>query len=82
MAGKSTRDGVCWQEEKSIESEPEDETENGSKAVPKAKDLREPSREERAQHEMTHLIHRSWCRHCVRGRGKQVSHRDGTQGTT
>ena len=62
---------VCGQEEEeSVEVEMEDETENGSRTVKKVQDPRDPSKEERAQHEMTHLPYRSWCRHCVRGRGK------------
>ena len=32
---------------------------------------REPTREEREEHEKTHLPFRNWCRHCVRGRGKE-----------
>ena len=30
---------------------------------------REPTEEERMRHEATHLPYRSWCVHCVRGRG-------------
>ena len=30
----------------------------------------QPSRAEREQHELTHIPFRSWCPHCVRGRGK------------
>ena len=65
---------VCGQEEESIEVEPVDETENGSRTLKKVQDLRQPSKEERAMHEMTHLPPRSWCRHCVRGRGMQMPH--------
>ena len=62
----------CGQEEEeSIEVELEDETENGSRTVKKVQDPREPSKEERVQHEMTHLLHRSWCKHCLRGRGSR-----------
>ena len=32
---------------------------------------REPTKEEKEEHEKTHLPFRSWCRHCVRGRGKE-----------
>ena len=47
---------VCGhEEEESIEEEMEDETENGSTTLKKVQDPREPSKEERAQHEMTHL---------------------------
>ena len=35
----------------------------------------EPSKRERLEHELTHLPYRSWCRHCVRGRGKNDAHR-------
>ena len=34
-----------------------------------------PSKEDIEQHEMTHLPFRNWCRHCVRGRGVEASHR-------
>ena len=27
------------------------------------------------EHEMTHVPYRSWCRHCVRGRGKEMNHK-------
>ena len=57
----------------------EDETENGSRTVKKVQDPREPSKEERAQHERTHLLYRSWCRRCVRGRGKQMPHQGVSQ---
>ena len=70
---------VCGQEEEGIEVYPEDETENGSRTVKKVQDPREPSKEERVQHGMTHLPYRSWCRHCVRGRGKQMPHQAGSQ---
>ena len=33
-----------------------------------------PTPEEVAAHEETHLPFRSWCRYCVRGRGRSVSH--------
>ena len=34
-------------------------------------DPREPSKEGREEHEKTHLPFHNWCRHCVRGRGKE-----------
>ena len=47
---------VCGQEEEeSVEVESENKTENGSRTVKKVRDPREPSQEERAQHEMTRL---------------------------
>ena len=72
----------CGQEggDKVIEVEPEDEIENGSRKVKKVQGPREPSEEERIEHEMTHLPYRNWCRHCVRGRGKRMPHRAGRPG--
>ena len=34
-------------------------------------DPRVPSQDERREHELTHLPFRSWCEHCVKGRGKE-----------
>ena len=33
------------------------------------------SNEEKEAHELTHTPYRAWCRHCVRGRGKNMGHR-------
>ena len=38
-------------------------------------DPEEPSAEERREHELTHLPYRSWCKHCVGGRGKEAPHK-------
>ena len=73
---------MCGQEDEDVEVELEDEVEYGSRMVKKVQDPREPIAEERAQHEMTHLPYRSWCRHCVRGRGKQMPHFRGAQETS
>jgi hypothetical protein len=35
-----------------------------------AHDPGKPSKEEVAMHEATHVQYRSWCPHCVRGRGQ------------
>ncbi len=53
----------------------------GKRKAKKMKDPKEPSKEEREEHEKTHLPFRSWCRHCIRGRGKQLPHREGAQET-
>ena len=38
----------------------------------------EPSAEERERHFLSgHVVYRSWCRHCVRGRGRAWMHRSG-----
>ena len=33
-----------------------------------------PTNAEREEHVLTHLPYRNWCRHCVRGRGKEAAH--------
>ena len=53
-----------------VVEEDEDE-EYGVRKTVKKLDPREPSKEEREEHEKTHLPFRNWCRHCVRGRGKE-----------
>ncbi len=35
----------------------------------------EPSREEKEKHNATHAVYRSWCPHCVRGRGLASPHK-------
>ena len=37
-------------------------------------DPRKPRAEEVAVHEKTHLAFRNWCRHCVKGSGKEAPH--------
>ena len=34
----------------------------------------EPSKTEREHHEVDHIPFRSWCKHCIRGRGKSMPH--------
>ena len=72
---------VCGQEDESIEVELDEKIESGFRMVTKVQNPREPLKEERTQHEITHLPHRSWCRHCVRRRGKQMPHLQGAQET-
>ena len=31
----------------------------------------EPTKIEKEDHDKTHLPFRNWCRHCIRGRGKE-----------
>ena len=54
-----------------IEEEEEEEEESGRRRVEKRMDPRMPTSDERKEHEMTHIPFRNWCRHCVRGRGKE-----------
>lgn len=52
-----------------------EEEESGERKTVKMQDPAMPSESERREHELTHLPFRSWCRHCVRGRGREASHR-------
>ena len=36
---------------------------------------RQPTAQEVREHQLTHLPYRSWWRHCVRGKGKSLAHR-------
>ena len=47
------------------------EEEFGARRPVRKQDPKEPTKAEREEHEKTHLPFRSWCRHCVRGRGKE-----------
>ena len=59
-----------------VEAEAEEEPADAGVRKPiKMNDPAEPSDEERRQHDLTHLPYRSWCRHCVGGRGKEAPHR-------
>ena len=51
--------------------EEQEEGELGRRKVLKKLDPKEPTKEEREEHEKTHLPYRNWCRHCVRGQGKE-----------
>ena len=41
----------------------------------KMQDPKLPSPEEEKEHMLTHLPYRSWCVHCVRGKGRAMDHR-------
>ena len=41
----------------------------------KLQDPKLPSKAEVETHNLNHLPFRSWCRHCVRGRGEEEPHR-------
>ena len=56
--------------EETEDREAHDEQEEfGSRKVVRKHDPRQPSHQETEEHEMTHLPFRSWCRHCIMGRG-------------
>ena len=53
---------------------PEDNVEEAA-AVPKLRGPAEPTKEEIEEHMISHMPYRSWCPHCVRGRGRNLAHR-------
>ena len=58
-----------------IEAGGEEEEELGKRSVLKMMNPILPSKAEIEEHELTHLPYRNWCRHCVRGRGKEAPHK-------
>jgi hypothetical protein len=54
------------------------EDEAGERRTKKLLDPRKPNQEAIDEHERTHLPYRNWCRHCVKGRGKEAPHRKTT----
>ena len=40
----------------------------------------QPSKEEKARHDLTHINYRSWCPHCVVGRRNNTPHRTSQSG--
>ena len=64
------------------ESDNEDDDIKAEEEGVKHKEVRppgEPSKSEVEHHEMTHIPYRSWCAHCVRGRGKSAHHPNKTK---
>jgi hypothetical protein len=62
------------EEEESVELE---EPEAGQRPVKKMMDPKLPSAEDVRMHNLLHMPYRSWCPHCVRGRGKEMECRKG-----
>ena len=57
-----------------VEPEGDVEGETGERKVRKMQDPKMPTKAAIEEHALTHLPFRSWCRHCVRGRGKELPH--------
>ena len=56
------------------DSDMEDEGDNDTEEAKRPKVRRcpmEPTKQERLEHEVTHLPYRSWCAHCIRGKAKE-----------
>ena len=52
-----------------------EESRDEGRAVIRMLDPKLPSPAEVEQHDLTHVPYRNWCRHCVRGRGKEAAHK-------
>ena len=70
----STNDAVRPREDCKVGAVSECEEEEGRKPQKMQNPLK-PTEAEVKEHNLTHLPYRSWCRHCVRGRGKEMPHR-------
>ena len=57
--------------EKQRKQEEEEEEKLGEGETTRKHDPRHPSEQERIEHEMTHLLFRGWCRHCIQGRSRE-----------
>ena len=71
--------GMATENEEEVVQESEDgdddeEVEEGRKGRGMPSPLT-VSKKERDEHELTHLPYRSWCAHCVRGRGRSMAHK-------
>ena len=66
-----TDDGV--DSENAVPAE-DDEQEGGARCTKKVANPRLPRKDDIEEHEKTHLPFRNWCRHCVRGKGKEMAH--------
>lgn len=67
--------GGSEEEHVDLEFEADQDAEVGKRAPVKLADPRLPSEEDIRNHELTHLPYRSWCSHCVRGKGRARDHR-------
>ena len=52
----------------------EENQESGKRAPKRAADPRLPTQAEVREHNLTNVPYRSWCVHCVRGRGESAEH--------
>ena len=74
----SKRSRVQEVDEDQGEEQDQDESEE-ARAVKAPPIPSTPSREEVRQHRLTHRPFRSWCPHCVRGKGRNDQHRKSPQ---
>ena len=76
--------GVCEEEYEILgefEEKEEAEPSRGGERAPLVRTRKSPpapSKEEIERHSLTHMPYRSWCRHCVAGRGRDSPHKGTT----
>ena len=76
-SGDKEESAAVVEEEEDLRCSPceaTEEEETGERHVKKMQSPLLPSTAEIDEHNLTHFPYRSWCRHCVRGRGKEASH--------
>ena len=71
-APKSSEEPSAEAEENGERGEEETDETAERREIVKMSDPREPSEDERREHNLTHLPFRSWRPHCVRGRGREA----------
>ena len=77
---EARRDGVGdYDEREGLDDREAQEEEFGSRNTVRKHDPCQPSEPERIEHEMTHLPFRSWCGHCIKGRGREEDCRKATE---
>ena len=60
------------------EEELDEEQEAGKRGIRKLHDPKLPKEDEVKEHYLSgHMPYRSWCPHCVKGRGKEMDHKKG-----
>ena len=76
-------EGVAGETEPEMECHPcgegMDKEEAGKRKTIRVATPYKPSEAEVEDHDLTHLPYRSWCKHCIRGRGKETSHQQQSQ---
>ena len=68
-------DGDADSERESEQAEEPEEVDYGSKRPLVARSPQSPTKQEREEHNVSHLPFRSWCEHCVKGKSKEDAHR-------
>jgi hypothetical protein len=67
-------EGIEGDELEICEDGEDDEAESRTRRVKRMFDPKLPTQAEVKEHQLTHLPFRSWCHHCVNGRGKEMPH--------